>query len=66
MPRKNLFEESPTKAEEKDKSYGINSQCMGKNYNPENYEVKSKNRIKRNFFRFSGPYNFFIIFQKMG
>lgn len=36
--------------EEKDKSYGVNSQCMGANYSPENYLVKSKNRVKRNFY----------------
>ena len=36
--------------EDKDKSFGSCSQCMGERYNPQNYEIKSKNRTKRNQF----------------
>ena len=36
--------------EDKDKSIGSNSQCMGKRYNPNNYDVKPINRVKRNYY----------------
>ena len=36
--------------EDKDKNIGSCSQCMGVRYNPYNYDIKPKNRVKRNIF----------------